>query len=280
MTMDEAPGDDVVEAFGGHGPAEQLHGGQGGTYVAGGVVIKPAGDEDEATWIAEVLSAIEEDGFRVARPIRASGGSWVVDGWAGFRWVEGEHRLWGGPWAEAIASCERFHAALADVSEPAFLGRRCNRFAQADRIAWGDIKVDLPRPVAEMTARLRELARPVKAGGQVVHGDLAGNLLFVDGLPPAVIDFSPYWRPAGYATAMIIVDAVLWYGEGVGLASHAGHVAELDQLLLRGLLFRLTLDGLLMQSSARLVRWEPSQIDWDLDHAAPLVACLEGRIQR
>jgi len=27
-----------------------------------------------------------------------------------------------------------------------------------------------------------------------------------------VIDFSPYWRPAEYATAIIIADAVVWEG--------------------------------------------------------------------
>ena len=96
---------------------------------------------------------------------------------------------------------------------------------------------------------------------------MAGNLLWVDGIPPAVIDFSPYWRPAGYATALMIVDAVLWYGEGVGLVAHADHLPELDQLLLRGLLFRLTLDGLLVQSGATGVRWDPSQIEWDIEHA-------------
>jgi uncharacterized protein (TIGR02569 family) len=229
--------------------------------------------------MAEVLSAVEEDGFRVARPIRGSGGSWVVGGWSGFQWVEGEHRLWGGPWAEVIAACDRFHAAVDGVAEPGFLGRRRNRFAEADRIAWGDIEVDLPAPVAAMIARLRELVRRVTAGSQVVHGDFAGNILFADGLPPAVIDFSPYWRPAGYATALTIVDAVLWYGEGVSLISRAGHVEELDQLLLRGLLFRLTLDGLLLQNSASEVRWEPSQTDWDLHHAEPLVAHIEASTQ-
>jgi uncharacterized protein (TIGR02569 family) len=280
MSVDEGPDEDLVSAFGGQGPAVQLPGGQGHTFVAGDIVIKPAGDVEEAMWAAGVLSTVKEDGFRVARPVRGSADRWVVNGWAAYQRVTGEHRLWGGPWVDALAACERFHAAVADVSEPGFLSRRCHRFAEADRIAWGEHEVDLPLPVGTLVDRVRALTSPVTASCQVVHGDFAGNLLFADGVPPAVIDFSPYWRPAGYATALTIVDAVLWYGEGVGLTSHADHVPELDQLLLRALLFRLTLDGFLMQSGATEVRWEPSQIEWDINHAEPLVAHIEDRARR
>lgn len=280
MSGDEGPGWDVVSAFGGDSPAVPLSGGQGQTYVAGDIVIKPAGDEEEAIWAAEVLSTLQEDGFRIARPVRGSAGRWVVNGWAAYERVAGERRLWGGPWVDAIAACEQFHTAVADVSEPGFLARRRHRFAEADRIAWGDGVVDLPPPVGQLVDRLRELVTPVTASCQVVHGDLAGNLLFDEGVPPAVIDFSPYWRPAGYATALMIVDAVLWYGEGVGLTAHADDLPALDQLLLRGLLFRLTLDGLLMQGNAVGVRWEPSQVQWDIAHAWPLAAHLEDRAAR
>jgi uncharacterized protein (TIGR02569 family) len=276
MPVDELPDVDVVTAFGGRGPVVLLPGGQGRTYRAGDIVIKPADDEDEVTWAAEVLGTVDEDGFRVARPIRGSGGRWVVDGWAACQWVPGEHRLRGGPWDDAIAACERFHAAVADVSEPGFLARRHHRFAEADRIAWGDGEIDLPPPIGAVATRLRALVRPMTACCQIVHGDFAGNLLFVDGLPPAVIDFSPYWRPAGYPTALTIVDAVLWYGGSVGLISRADHQPGLDQLLLRGLLFRLTLDGLLMRGNVPGVRWDPSQIESDVDRAEPLIAHLEA----
>lgn len=69
-----------------------------------------------------------------------------------------------------------------------------------------------PVPVAVTIVRLQRLLAPIASRHQIVHGDLAGNPLWADGLPPAVIDFTPYWRPAGYGTALLIVDAVLWYG--------------------------------------------------------------------
>lgn len=271
----EQPPAHVIAAFGGRGPAMALGGGQGRTFVAGDVVLKPVGHVAEATWAAEVLGAVVEDGFRVARPLSGAGGAWVVGGWTAFERVAGEHRTWGGPWPDVIEACGRFHAALASVTRPPWLDRRRDHFAEADRIAWGERAADLPSPVAEAVARLRALTRPVDAPDQVVHGDFAGNVLFADGLAPAVIDFSPYWRPAGYPTALTVVDAVLWYGEDVGLTVRAASVPELDQLLVRGLLFRLVVDGLQMRDRAPGVRWDDAQVEWDLDSAEPLLRHLE-----
>ena len=49
--------------------------------------------------------------------------------------------------------------------------------------------------VVPEVARLVAARRSVDAVSQLVHGDLSGNVLLAHGLPPAVIDFSPYWRP-------------------------------------------------------------------------------------
>lgn len=273
------PGEDVLAAFGGVGRPSLLAGGQGSTFVDGDLVLKPAGDEAQATWAAQVLSTVIQDGFRTPRPIMSRDGRWVVDGWTAFERVDGEHLLRGGPWAEAIQVCGRFHSALARLPMPAFIEGRTDRFAEADRLAWDESTAALPsKPLTEMISRLRSMSRPISLQEQVIHGDVAGNLLFAAGLPPAVIDFSPYWRPGGYATAVMIVDAVLWYGEGVGLATHATDVPELSQLLLRALIFRLSLDGLLLQSTAPGVRWDRSQIEWDLIHAEPLVRHLADHL--
>src|SRR5579884_3666872 len=68
---------------------------------------------------------------------------------------------------------------------------------------------------------------------------ICGNVLFAEGLPPAVIDFSPYYRPAGFATAIVIVDAIAWSGASPDLAEHAGDVELLDQLVARAAIYRL-----------------------------------------
>jgi hypothetical protein len=36
------------------------------------------------------------------------------------------------------------------------------------------------------------------------------TVLFHAHLPPALIDFSPYWRPPGFASVVVIADALVW----------------------------------------------------------------------
>lgn len=75
---------------------------------------------------------------------------------------------------------------------------------------------------------------------QLVHGDLGGNVLFDDRLPPAVIDFSPYWRPPGWASAVVVADALVYKGASLGdIQSFVD-----PQLLVRALIFRAVTDRL------------------------------------
>jgi hypothetical protein len=71
---------------------------------------------------------------------------------------------------------------------------------------------------------------------------------------------------------------VLWYGEDVSLTLRAASVPELDQLLVRGLLFRLAADGLQMRDRTPGLRWDDAQVG-DLDSAEPLLRHLERRRQ-
>ncbi|HEX5121228.1 MAG TPA: hypothetical protein VFW65_39090 [Pseudonocardiaceae bacterium] len=57
---------------------------------------------------------------------------------------------------------------------------------------------------------MRAATRPVRSPGQLVHGDIAGNVLFAAEAPPAVIDFWPVQRPAGYPLAVAAVDLLAW----------------------------------------------------------------------
>lgn len=87
------------------------------------------------------------------------------------------------------------------VPRPSLLDRRAHRWAVGDRVAWGEARVEPLAPVADPFHALQSLLRPVHAVNQVIHGDLSGNVLTgnvltAPGRVPAVIDFSPYWRPA------------------------------------------------------------------------------------
>jgi uncharacterized protein (TIGR02569 family) len=229
----------VLAAFGLPGAtARRLGGGAGRTWAAGGVVLKPVDDAVEAAWVADVLAGLVEDGFRVHRPVRSGAGTWVAEGWSAWTRLAGEHDT-SGRWDEVLGVGERLGAALRGVPRPAFLDARTHAWAVGDRVAWGEqplvVTHEVLRPLAE---RLAALLRPHDDPSQVVHGDLAGNVLFAPGAAPGVIDVTPYWRPARFCQAVVAVDAVLWYGAPPGLLA-AVPGGDRTSLSARAALYRL-----------------------------------------
>lgn len=237
------PPRNVLEAFGVFGEVERVTGGHGNVFACDDVVLKPVADDAEAIWIAETQLRIQPCGFRLARPIAGASGSFVVGGWTAWSRLRGEHRLHG-PWPVVVELCARFHGALKQVPRPAFFDRRQNNFARADRIAWNELVAPLPHQISAVIEPLVSEVWPCRHPSQVIHGDFAGNVLFADGCAPAVIDLSPYWRPASYAMALTIVDAVLWYGASLDLLGELRHFEDGRHLVARALVFRLAIDGL------------------------------------
>ena len=214
-----SPPDHVLAAFGVEGEPELLPGGRGRSWRVGGLVLKPLDRPAyELPWQAEVLGPVE--GVRIAVPRPEA-----VDGWTAATFVEGRHAP--GRWLEIIAVGERLHRALAHVPRPdGILDGRTDPWAVGDRVAWGE----QPFPAL---ADVLDALEPVTAPPQLVHGDLTGNVLFHDELPPAVIDFTPYWRPPEFASAIVVADALCWEDAPSGLAAAVDR-----QYLLRALIYR------------------------------------------
>ena len=229
-----APPRSVLDAWGVSHP-QPLPGGQGQAFRAGPLVLKPTTEPAQATWLAETLADVHAGGaLRLTRPARSGTGRWVVDGWAAWHWLEGQPRP--DRWDEVLDVSRRFHRAVARVPwDPALVAS--HRWAMADRVAWGELAADLPEAVRPLLDR----RRPVELPRQLVHGDLGGNVLFHDALAPAVIDVSPFWRPHGYADAIVVADAVAWQSAGDELVERLVR-RQGDQLLLRAVLFRVAAD--------------------------------------
>lgn len=227
----------VQEAFRCQEEPVPLSGGQGEAFRCGPIVLKPCHDAEEAGWIAQVCREVRQSGFRLPQPVEAIDGAWVVEGWQAWTFVDGGHRR--DCWDSVIKTCRAFHAALRSVAKPAFLDTRNTPFARADRIAWGEESATFHPRLAPLVQRLQALMQPVDLPGQVIHGDITENVLFEPGRAPAVIDFSPYWRPAAYAQAIVVVDALDWYGADESILSLVSDVAEIDQLMVRAELFRI-----------------------------------------
>jgi uncharacterized protein (TIGR02569 family) len=235
--MRSSPPPDVLEAFGVNNEPEPLSGGRGLAWRVGNLVLKPADlAPEELAWQADILPTVDARDVRLSFPHRAAGGELVVDGWTAWPYLPGEHRE--GRWPEIIAVGDRFHRAIAGLARPAFVAARTSPWAIGDRVAWGELAIDPYRDVPHV-ARLAEGLAPVNARSQLIQGDLGGNVLFADGLPPAVIDLSLYWRPTAFATAIVVADALVWEGADESLVEGVADVDDIGQMLARALLYRL-----------------------------------------
>jgi uncharacterized protein (TIGR02569 family) len=233
----DGPSSGVIAAFGSDGQPVPLVGGRGLAWRVGDMVFKPSDlAPDELAWQAEVLPTVQARDIRLSIPQRAVGGELVVDGWTAWTYLPGEHRM--ARWLDVIAVGDRFHQAMAGLARPSFLADRTDPWAIGDRVAWGEAPIG-PYLGVPHVARLAGLRRPVDARSQLIHGDLTGNVLFADGLPPAVIDLSLYWRPPAFATAIVVADALVWEGADESLLESVGDVDDIGQMLIRALIYRL-----------------------------------------
>lgn len=236
----DPPPAEVLRAFGVAGPPENL-GGFTGAWRVGDLVLKASdASADAVECEAEVLASVPDAGFRLQRLRPAADGSLVVAGWVARDYLHGSHAA--GRWPEILRVGDALHAALRVIGREdasPMIDARTDPWGVADRIAWEE--EPMPDGAAGGDAVLRRLAaarRPVASESQLVHGDLTGNVLFADGAPPAVIDFSPYFRPQEYALGVVVADAVVWQGASLDLLTPLADRPDMGQCLVRALLFR------------------------------------------
>jgi uncharacterized protein (TIGR02569 family) len=186
--------------------------------------------------------------IRIAMPIPSRDGRWVVDGWGASRFEPHTrpcHDL-----DLLVATGRLLHARLASAlpDVPSGLRDRTDRWARAERVAF-DASVAGEPPGREDGSALAALVAELRAHlddtdlgpSQLVHGDLAGNVLLDATDVPVVIDVAPYWRPVLWAEAVCVLDAVLWHGaDPTAVDGWTGGARR--QAMLRAAIFRVLSD--------------------------------------
>lgn len=231
----------VLDAFGVHGKPMRMSSGQGVTFRVGESVLKPVHNEVEAIWVIEILSGLEERGFRVPQYLTAADGDVLVDGWMAYEFLPGT--MLEGHWAAKRDALERFHGALKGIPPPPFFANRDDPWALADFMAWGELPITCHERLKPAVEQLVSCLKPIRVTNQIIQGD-PSNILFEEGLPPAIIDFCPYWRPSAFALAVLVVDDLVWKGAEPSILKEFEDIRDFDQLLVRAELRRvLELDG-------------------------------------
>jgi uncharacterized protein (TIGR02569 family) len=235
--------------------------GRGGTWQAGSVILKPVDFDAETNWRADVLDSLPpSEHFRVARPVRTVDGYWTAEGWEASRLVAGTTDV--SRQDDVLRAGVEFHRAIATVPRPAFLDVRQDPWSIGDRAAWDEFPLQVDSAADLLTQPLLQARRPVDLPSQAVHGDLPGNVLFADGLPPAIIDWPVYWRPPSWALAIAVVDALCWYDATPDLPSRWTQLPAWGQMLIRALIYRIATDeaasGPACWTTARLDAYKPA----------------------
>ncbi|MCW2737560.1 hypothetical protein [Nocardioides sp.] len=248
------PPDHVLDLFVAEGVLERLPGGQGTSWRAGDLVLSPGRDPSEG-WLAphqaRIAVRLDEQvprAVRLSLPVPARDGSLVVDGWAATRFEPGTTPCRDLVVLRATAHLLHAHLATAVPQRPDELDARTDRWAVAERQAYdADAAVRAARErgdsgLADLVSALAADLDDTDLGrDQLVHADLAGNVLLDATGTPFVIDLSPAWRSPLWAEAVCVLDAVLWGGAPAD-ALDEWRSGVHRQAMLRAALFRVLSD--------------------------------------
>jgi hypothetical protein len=252
-----------LAAFGLVGPPQLLPGGSATTYRVGSVVLKHVRETSLenhhspalAGWLAELTAHLPEDGFRLPRGVPTRDGAWITPGgWTAWTFVAGSHAT-----ATDIPACipaiTKLHAALRSVLKHPLLDNSHTPWANAHRWSLGEPPARIHPVLQPYVAALDRLRTPIPHQPyQLIHGDLnPENILIAPGLPPAFIDFSPFWSPPEFALAIFAT----WIGPRRGnmaALAHFQHVPHFHQWLIRAALRML----LVISESGNFADWPTS----------------------
>ena len=222
--MISAPPDGVLDLFAVPGSVSAVPGGRGGRVVAGDLVLSPHRDPQLHAWLSPQLARLavladerpdrKRRDLRIAMPVPARDGSWVVQGWAASRFEAGTTAC--SDVNVAVAAGRLLHAQLAVTfpQRPPALVSRDVRRDRAERLAFSAayplLTAALGKPGASVVRRVEPYLDDRSVGrDQLVHLDLASSLLLDARGAPVVVNLEPAWRPARWAEALAVVEAVL-----------------------------------------------------------------------
>ncbi|HEX6292262.1 MAG TPA: phosphotransferase [Herpetosiphonaceae bacterium] len=219
-----------------------LPGGTTTTFRVGDVVLKQIQETSLENnhsaqliqWIADLSTRVEAAGFRLPQPVPTVDGAWITaDGWTAWSFLEGRHAA-----PADIPACIQgilaLHRALKPIPKHPLMDDNRTPWGRAHRWCWAEQPDHVQPQLRPLLDRLYALRRPIHGlEWQLMHGDLnPENILIAPGVPPAFLDFSPFWGPPEFALAIF----ANWIGPRRGDASVLAYfedVPAFDQLLIR-----------------------------------------------
>lgn len=254
-----------------------LPGGAGFNWTDGRLVLKPVGYVPEHDWVCAVYAAWDNTSVRVPEPVaprnHTGGQSWSVEGWGAHVFLAGRDTDLDRELGHVEEASDAFHETIRHLPRPGFMDVRNDPWAFGDRVAWDGVDPEGDERTLEVIWALTPHLAPVSTPSQPIHGDILPNVLLADRLPPAVIDWPVYFRPAAAANAIAATDALTFRGASPALLDAWDKGEDWNQMLVRALLYRLGATGLIA-SRNRLM----GSLVTHVERVRPVVAAVLARV--
>jgi len=233
----------ILDLFCLSGKTETLSGGQGQSIRVGDYVVKPVTEIEKYNWTSQVLETLPASpDLKIAKPIRSKEGNYIESGYGVTQYQEGTFLT--GNMPQKMAACRLLNQLLEPFQQPEEWHSWSSPWQLANRVAWQEttLPADTHTESRKIIEQIQSGYLPVQLPNQLIHSDLAGNILFND-LIPVIIDFSPEFRPAIYAEVLTITDSIAWHNEKPESLWQTKHEVEtVIQLALRAVVFRLAVN--------------------------------------
>ena len=217
---------------------QRLTGGQNESLKAGNLVLKPVHEPEKYLWLSECLNQIDFGDLHVAVPIKSSEGNYIENAIGATRYFDAQFfpdRL-----EEKLKTCRRLNSIICRIAKPPDFDSWENPWTKAQHLAWSHSCISEKELPAEIKVLL-SMRTPLEMSNQLVHVDLAGNILFDKNDDPVVIDFTPGFYPKEYAEVLLLIDSMAWYGAPIEEFNLLDLNEDLQQqLILRAVIFRLS----------------------------------------
>jgi len=215
-----------------------LKGGQNESIKVGDLVIKPVHEKEKYLWLSAVLEEINFENLQVATPLKSLEGNFIEDSFGATRYFDAQ--FYNNKLKEKLDACRELNSKLAGIRKPKEYDKWESPWTKAQGLAWSDHKISsalLPKEIEELIRLRKTLNLP----DQLVHVDLAGNILFDEKGGPIIIDFTPGFYPKEYSEVLLMIDSIAWYQASIEALQLLSAEKEIqDQLILRALIFRLS----------------------------------------
>lgn len=230
----------VAKLFNENSNIEHLSGGQNESVKVGRISIKPIHEIEKYIWISKLMGKLISKKILMSRPVKSKNGKWIEHGYGATEYIDGN--FYEGRIEEKLKACNYLNDLLKNVKYPEQSYTWSSPWISASKVSWESEKIPTNsiKIAKELISSLQSKLQRIHLASQVIHTDLAGNILFNDAGTPVIIDFSPDYKPAIYAQVLLIIDSVAWHNENLSIIDQISCDETLkNQLILRAIIFRL-----------------------------------------